>query len=574
MTDESVLTSKIRSLNGKDYGACQDLLGKYDYQNQFKLIVHKIPKDPYAPPPTGIYRIQVSRSDKQIINYNIDSRIKKIAFTDFLARKFYDASKLTSSRNRGTGYSGAITIDKPGQAILERNSVVLSERYIEVRCFIGIPARGRKVNSMIAEEMFLKELPKIVSKSLFKKNIEQEELDRHIHTAEDAEFLRKELDRLNLVAFISNNSILPRKSSMSNQPMEKRNVVPFKSPSSLEVELKLPNAGFIKGMGIPKGITLITGGGYHGKSTLLSTLESSVYNHIPGDGREKCVSLYESVKIRAYSGRNVTKTDISTFINDLPFGKNTKSFSSNNASGSTSQAASIIEAVEVGARVLLMDEDTCATNFMNRDQKIKKLIKKEDEPITTYIDKVEKLFSEKSVSTILALGGVGDYFDVSDLVIQMKNYQPIDETDRAHKISSSSSYKPEKIESGFAFCDRFPLPETIVSKNRAGKYNLKARGLNRIHFGLESIDLNDLEQIIEISQTKALCYALEYSKKYMNNNTCLREVVDKVIKDINKSGLDVICNNINGNFSFFREFELAFVLNRLNGFDLKQKINN
>ena len=256
---------------------------------------------------------------------------------------------------------------------------------------------------MIAEEMFLKELPKIVSKSLFKKNIEQEELERHIHTAEDAEFLRKELDRLSLVAFISNNSILPRKSSMSNQPMEKRNVVPFKSPPSLEVELKLPNAGFTKGMGIPKGITLITGGGYHGKSTLLSTLESSVYNHIPGDGREKCVSLYESVKVRAYSGRNITKTDISTFINDLPFGKNTKSFSSNNASGSTSQAASIIEAVEVGARVLLMDEDTCATNFMNRDQKIKKLIKKEDEPITTYIDKVEKLFSDKSVSTILAL---------------------------------------------------------------------------------------------------------------------------------------------------------------------------
>lgn len=574
MLDDNILISKLKSLNGRDYGACQDLLGEYDFQNKFKLIIHKIPKDPYAPPHTGVYRIQVSRVNKQIIDYNIDSRIKKRAFTDFLARKFYDASKLISLKNRGTGYSGAITIDKPGQVILERNSVVISDKYIEVRCFIGIPARGRKVNSRVAEKMFLEELPKIVLQSLYKKNIELKELETHIHTAEDAEFLRNELDALGLVAFVSNGSILPRKSSQSDQPMETSRVVLFKSPPSLEVALELPNAGLTKGMGIPKGITLITGGGYHGKSTLLSTLESSVYNHIPGDGREKCVSLYESVKVRAYSGRNIIKTDISTFINNLPLGKDTKSFSSNNASGSTSQAASIIEAVEVGARVLFMDEDTCATNFMNRDQKIKKLIKKEDEPITTYIDKVGQLFSEKSVSTILALGGVGDYFDVSDLVIKMKNYQPIDETNRAHEISNSSLYEPEKIDSGFDFYDRCPLPETITSKNTRGKYNLKAKGLNRIHFGLENIDLKDVEQIIELSQTKALCYGLEYSKKYMNNETTLREVVSQVIKDINQSGLDVICNNINGNFSFFREFELAFVLNRLNGFDLEQKVNN
>ena len=573
MLDDNILINKIRFLDGRDYGACQDLIGEYVFKNKFKLIIHKIPKDPFAPPHTGVYRIQVSRSNKKIINYNIDSRIKKIAFTDFLARKFYEASKLISQKNRGTGYSGFITIDKPGQAILERNSVVLSDKYIEVRCFVGIPARGRKVNSVVAMEMFIEELPKIVSKSLFKKNIDNVELDKHIHTAEDAEFLRKKLQKLELVAFISNNSILPRQSSSSDQPLDSREVVPFKSPPSLEVELKLPNAGTIKGMGIPKGITLITGGGYHGKSTLLSTIESSVYNHIPGDGREKCVSLYETVKVRAYSGRNITKTDISTFINNLPFGKDTESFSSINASGSTSQAASIIEAVEIGAKALLMDEDTCATNFMNRDHKIKKLIKEEDEPITTYIDMVGKLFLDKDVSTILALGGVGDYFDVSDLVIQMKNYQAFDETERAHKIASSDIRIPEIIEDGISFYDRCPLPETIISKNRVGKENLKARGVNRIHFGLENIDLKDIEQIIEISQTKALCYGLAYSKKYMNDKTSLREVVKQVIKDINQDGLDVICNNINGNFSFFREFELAFVLNRLNGFDLKQKIN-
>tara|TARA_B100000029_G_scaffold411184_2_gene413442 strand:+ start:185 stop:1915 length:1731 start_codon:yes stop_codon:yes gene_type:complete len=576
MFDDNVLIDKIRSLDGRDYGACQGLLGEYDFSNRFKLIIHKIPKDPYAPPHTGVYRIQLSRSNKQIINYNINSRIKRIAFTDYLSRKFYKSSRHIASKNRGTGYSGIITIDQPGQAILERNSVVVSDRYIEVRCFLGIPARGRKINSKVAEKMFIEELPEIVSVSFDKKNIEFKDLERHIHTAEDAEFLRNRLEDLGLVSFVANGSILPRKSSQSDKPMESGKIVYFQSPSSLEVEIQLPNAGRIKGMGIPKGITLITGGGYHGKSTLLETLESAVYNHVPGDGREQCVSLLESVKVRAYSGRNITKTNISSFINNLPLGKDTESFSSNNASGSTSQAASIIEAIEVDAKVLFMDEDTCATNFMNRDKKMKKLIKDRDEPITTFIDKVDQIFIEKNVSTILALGGVGDYFDVSHLVIQMKNYQPIDETKRAHEISNFFSNKKEPVSSHDLFClsDRCPLPDTIVPKNKSGRFSLKARGLNKIQFGKENIDLKDVEQIIEFSQTRALCYALEYSKRYMDNETCLRDVIKQVINDINETGLDIISNNVNGNFAYFRGFELAFTLNRFSGFDVKQKVNN
>ena len=573
MFNEQTLKEKIESLNGRDYGACQSLKGQYEFPKKIRLIIHRIPKDPYAPPHTGIYRVQVERKNSDIINFKTDSKITQIAFSDFLARNFFNACKKISKGSRGTGFSGVITIEKPGQCILQRNSVTINKDIIEVRCFLGIPAKGRKIQSKITEEMFLSELPEIIEASLFKKNVNIENLNNHIHTAVDSEFLRRKLDRRGLIAFIANNSSLPRESGTSDLPMNHQEVVPFLSPPSLEVELKLPHAGCIKGMGIPKGITLITGGGYHGKSTLLDTLEFGVYNHIPGDGREQCVSIPNAVKTRAYSGRNIIKTDISLFIKNLPLKKDTTSFSSNNASGSTSQAASIIEAIEIGAEVLLMDEDTCATNFMNRDKKMQQLIKKEDEPITAYIDKVSQLYADDKVSTVLVLGGVGDYFDVSNLVIQMKNYMPIDVTKEAHKISTTVFNGREKEDEGYIFkvTDRIPIAESIISQNHNGKVSMFAKEINKVHFGKDNIDLTDMEQIVELSQTKAISYTLEYSKKYMNNENTLREVVDKVVSDIEEFGIDVISKNISGNFASFRKFELAFTFNRLKSFDIFQK---
>ena len=573
MFNEQTLKEKIESLNGRDYGACQSLKGQYEFPKKIRLIIHRIPKDPYAPPHTGIYRVQVEREHSDIINFKTDSKITQIAFSDFLARSFFNSCKKISKGSRGTGFSGVITIEKPGQCILQRNSVIINKDIIEVRCFLGIPAKGRKIQSKITEEMFLSELPEIIEASLFKKNVNIENLNNHIHTAVDSEFLRRKLDKRGLIAFIANNSSLPRESGTSDLPMNHQEVVPFLSPPSLEVELKLPHAGCIKGMGIPKGITLITGGGYHGKSTLLDTLEFGVYNHIPGDGREQCVSIPNVVKTRAYSGRNIIKTDISLFIKNLPLKKDTTSFSSNNASGSTSQAASIIEAIEIGAEVLLMDEDTCATNFMNRDKKMQQLIKKEDEPITAFIDKVSQLYADDKVSTILVLGGVGDYFDVSNLVIQMKNYMPIDVTKEAHKISTTVSNGREKEDEGYIFkvTDRIPIAESIISQNHNGKVSMFAKEINKVHFGKDNIDLTDMEQIVELSQTKAISCALEYSKKYMNNENTLREVVDKVVSDIEEFGIDVISKNISGNFASFRKFELAFTFNRLKSFDIFKK---
>ena len=572
MLNTNILKQKLSSIDDQDYASYQSLLNTYDF-DLFKLIIQQIPKDPYAPPHTGIYRIQVHRNDNRIINLIINSKVQKIAFADFLARHFFDASQRISKGIRGTGYSGIITINQPGQSILERNSVVITDELIEVRCFLGLPADGRKIISEIAEQMLFSELPDIVNESLLNKNIDHKALHRHIEVAEDAEFLRNKLDSLGLIAFIANNSILPRESGTSDKPMSGKTAIPFATPENLMKEINLPHAGRIKGMGIPKGVTLITGGGYHGKSTLLSTLEAGIYNHIPGDGREQCVSIAQTAKIRAYNGRYIVKTDISPFIKNLPFNKDTTSFSTENASGSTSQAANIMEAIEAGTGVLLMDEDTCATNFMIRDSKMQQLVNKEDEPITTFIDKVKQLYLEKNISTVLVLGGVGDYFDVSDQVIQMINYKPFDVTSKAHKIANMFPAKRKVEDEAYPFHirERIPVSKSINPLNEHGKFSIYAKEVHRLNFGKHVIDLTDLEQLMELSQTKALGYALEYSKKYMDNKSTLHEVVLRVIKDIDENGIDVISDKISGHFAWFRGLELAFTLNRLRGFDVIQQ---
>ena len=566
------IRGKLRSLNGRDYGAYQSLLGPYAYPH-FRLFIDRIPKDPYAPPHTGIYRVQVPRDYIEIPEGLEQSKIRETAFCDFLARRFFQKSSSLSEGRRGTGYSGIITIAEPGQAILRRSSVAVCDDCIEVRLFAGLPAGGRRIKSDVAEEMLLEELPRIVEQALFKENIDSTELGRHLATAEDADYLRKKLESQDLIAFIADGAVLPRKSGTSDMPLALESAVALRSPEHLRVEFQLPHAGRIQGMGIPGGITLIVGGGYHGKSTLLEAIEQGIYNHIPGDGREQCVSLYQTVKVRAHSGRSVEKVDISTFIKNLPANKDTTAFSTENASGSTSQAASIQEAVEMGARVLLMDEDTCATNFMIRDRKMQQLVRKDDEPITTYIDKAGQLFSEKGISSILVLGGAGDYFEIADTVIQMTGYRPFDVTEKAREIAGMSPAKRTVEDEGCPVTprERILMPGCIDPYNEYHKKSVYAREVHTIHFGKTIIDLTDVEQLIELSQTKAVIQSLLYVNRYIDGKKTLHEIIDMIMREIDANGLDVIDEKISGHYAEFRGLELACAINRLRGVKMMQK---
>ena len=430
---------------------------------------------------------------------------------------------------------------------------------------MGLPAYGRTIAGLHAAAMFFDELPRIIQASLLYENLDGCALQRHIETAEDADFLRSRLESLDLVAFVADGSVLPRASGINARPLTEGMVVPFKSPKSLRVTIQTPNRGAVSGMGIPEGITLIVGGGYHGKSTLLRALELGVYNHIPGDGRELIVSNPSAMKIRAEDGRRIEKVNISPFITHLPFGKDTKAFSSENASGSTSQAANIIESLEVGATVILVDEDTSATNFMIRDHRMQELVSKEKEPITPFIDKVRQLYVDCGVSTILAIGGSGDYFDVADCVICMIEYTPYDVTEDARKIADKFESKrtPEGGTSFGMINERIPMAESFDPKKGRREVKISCQGVQAIAFGTQTIDLGSIEQLVHVSQTRAIGDAIYYAMRYMDGKRTISEIVSAVMEDMELHGLGIFSRRPVGDYARFREIELTAAINRL-----------
>jgi predicted ABC-class ATPase len=555
------LRAHVRGLDGKDYGAYQSLKGDYQFPD-FEMRIKQIPKDPYAPPHTGIYGVRLSHSYLGIPQSVFRGTVASTGYRDFLARRFADACAEYAHRRRGTGYSGVICIETPGQSVLDRNSVVFTDIGVEVRIFVGLPANGRRINAGVAETMLLVEVPAIVARAF--SQVDPASVTKHIETVEDAEYLRTWLGDNGFVAFLADGAVLPRRSGTSDEPLSEAEAVVLQSPDRLRVVPKLPHAGEVTGMGIPSGVTLIVGGGFHGKSTLLRAIETGIYDHIAGDGRELCVSDGRAVKVRAYSGRVVSAVDISMFVGELPLGKDTRRFSTPNASGSTSQAASIVEALEMGARVLLMDEDTCAANLMVRDAKMQQLVKKEDEPIVVYLERARWLYEEQGVSSIIVLGGIGDYFAVADTVIQMTRYQPHDVSSAATEIANRSpgSRSVESKAPAIPSLTRYCRPSSIDPLNEYGKRSVSAVERNRIRFGQSMIDLTDVEQIVELSQTKAIAEAIQRCAELTDESLPLRELVGRCMSIIDEKGLDGLSSRTSGNLSRFRDIELALALNR------------
>lgn len=567
------LRQLLSRIDGKGYKAYKELEGKSFSFPGFELFFYHVQGDPFAAPSQLAVRMP-----QKMAGFPADlycTRVRSVALGDFITRAFHKNIGEISRGRRGSGKGGAFSIDRPGQEVLERSSVAVSDTHVEVRFFAGLPAAGRRILGREAAEMFLDELPLVVENSLIFKRLPQDALYRHLHTVEDQEAMRAQLAEKGLVAFVADGSILPRRSGVDQRPLDPARAVPFKAPPALAVELACPHRGRVRGMGLPAGVTLIAGGGYHGKSTLLRALERGVYNHIPGDGREGVVADPLALKIRAEDGRRVEKVDISPFIGDLPFGRSTRSFSTEEASGSTSQAANIIEGLEAGARVLLMDEDTSATNFMIRDRRMQLLVAKDKEPITPFVDRVRQLYRERGVSTILVIGGSGDYFDVADTVIVMESYLPREATAAARQIASRCP-TGRRSEAGGAFGEvrrRVPLPGSI-DPYKGRRVKISARDEENLLFGSEKIDLRCLEQIVDQSQVRAIGDLIFYAlkEKIIDGKNSLAEIAGRLEAVIEQQGLAVISpyrGQPRGDYARPRPLELVAAINRLRTLEIR-----
>ena len=567
MKGASDLKNLINSIDGRGYKAYKTLEGNYDFDDYILFIDH-VQGDPFASP--SRIRVSMNKNINKIPHELFNEYHKKIAVQDFVARVFNQCINKFGERVMGSGKSGIISISKCPQEILDRTAVIIDKEKIEVRFEIGFPARGRTVLGKELYKILYDFLPNIVENSLKYERLNKEKLTKRVELVCDQQFIRKELKRLNLVAFVGNGSILPRESGISTKPL--KSAKSFISPKELEVEINLPNKGLIKGMGIKKGISLIVGGGYHGKSTLLNALELGVYNHIEGDGREYVITDNSAMKVRAEDGRSIVKDDISLFINNLPNGKNTTKFISENASGSTSQAANIVEAIESDSKLLLIDEDTSATNFMIRDDIMQKLVSNEEEPITPFIELVKGIYEQKQISTIIVVGSSGDYFDIADSVIQMDCYEPKDVTLRANELAKGLILK--RIENNDLSIkidfDRKILKGIIQNGPKGVK--IKTLGTDGISINKEDINLRAVEQIVDKEQVTSIGYIMKWAEdNAIDNNSTLKEVTDKILNRIKEKGLISINNSKGGacNLAMPRRQEIMAAFNRYRKLKIK-----
>ncbi|PTH65913.1 ABC-ATPase domain-containing protein [Staphylococcus arlettae] len=566
MKQAHTLFQTLQSLDGQKYGAYKRLADTYAYDN-FQLAIDHIQADPYAPP--SKVRIIINKVTTGIPEHLVDTKLKRIATSDFLTRNIYnEIHKLT--KQQGKSHS-TIMIDSCGPEILERSAVTITDNNIEVCLEIGLPAKGRKILGTAATHIFKTIVPEIVARALSYKNIDQVAFADQVTLMEDQQYIREFLVQQGYIAFVANGSILPRQSGVSQQPLT--HAVSFTSPATYEQALTLPSGKQLTGMAIPEGITLIVGGGYHGKSTLLEALQRGVYPHIVGDGREYVITRDDAMKIRAEDGRSIAQVNIQPFIDNLPGNKDTTQFTTPNASGSTSQAANVMEALEARSSVLLIDEDTSATNFMIRDDRMQQLIAPEKEPITPFAHKVKPLYDDYQVSTILIVGGSGDYFDVADHVLMMDEYVLQDVTTKAHDIAKNTGVqKPYHHSEHFGtITQRTPLTASFNSKGKDGRFKVKGR--TTILYNKEPIDLAAVEQLVDTSQTNCLALMLAYYQRHLlNDTTTLSQAVRQLYQHIDTHGLAAISpyQGHPGNLALPRPQEFYAALNRYRGLQIAQ----
>ncbi|AXN32994.1 isopentenyl-diphosphate delta-isomerase [Vibrio coralliilyticus] len=485
------LTATLKKIEKQNYRAYQQIKGQYDF-GDYTFFIDYVQADPYA----SASRVRAVRpwslTGLQWLRETSDAY--QVAARDFIARSFAEFAKQENS----------VSIALTGQTVMDSTSVLFTDEGIELRFRVNLPAEGRSVLGKKTNNILTFHLPKFIRRATLERELDKEALVHHCQIVEDQEFIRSKLDEYNLLAFVGNGSVLPRVAGNCDLPM--KDAVALTAPESLQVTIATPNQGDITGLGIRKGITLIVGGGFHGKSTLLNAIERSIYNHIPGDGRERIVTNLNAMKIRAEDGRCVHSLNLSNYINHLPMQRDTEDFTTQDASGSTSQAAWLQESIEAGVQGILIDEDTSATNFMIRDERMQALVSKGDEPITPLVDRIGQLRSELEVSTVIVMGGSGDYLDVADTVIQMHDYQAVDVTEKARQVvKQHPTERNNECESDLSTFRPRSLNRAALQKILAdGKFRVSAKGVDSLRFGKEFTDLSALEQLESSSEINAI----------------------------------------------------------------------
>ena len=559
------LKSLLIRIDGQGYKAYKLLQGEFEYSD-FQLLVDHVQGDPFAEP--SRCRITLPLKSTGLSGHLSSNPTRRVALEDYLGRRFVTAINLFSAGGRGSGRSGEFEIASYAQQVLQRSTVSIESSMLEVRFQIGLPANNRRIDAQQARVMLFDELPAIVASALIEITEQSDIAEQHVNCVEDQQFLRAQLEAYNLIAFIGNGSNLARHSGVDDRPLS--DAIRINAPDLIAVELNLKHRPPVSGLAFPKGVNLIVGGGFHGKSTMLRAIEQGVYDHIPGDGRELVVSDQGCFKLQAEDGRAISGVDIRPFIQNLPGGKDCSFFTTTNASGSSSQAASIIEALSAGVQTLLIDEDTSASNFLIRDQRMQSLVPKDKEPITPLSQRIRQLYDQDAISVVMVMGGSGDYFALADQVVMMDNYQPVDATLRAHELALPPCGAESEIDHIIQSTERIPHKNCLSVLGPSRKPKIKAFGTRLLQFGKEDIPLQSLEQLVDTAQLLSIGYLIEMYHKDKNSlNVDIIVGLERQIEQLKKSGFDSITPYPMGKLAMPRLQELVAVVNRMRMLEIK-----
>ncbi|RTH23361.1 ABC-ATPase domain-containing protein [Thermus scotoductus] len=543
----------LASLEGRPYPFYKDLKGTWRGEGFDLRFVH-VQGDPFATPSVVEVRYPARALEKLRVYRHPTG---KVAVEDFLLRALKARFRHLPFYG-GSGHSGRVFVEVESPKVLRRAGAHLGQEALYLRFRVGLPASGRRILGKEAERLF-----RALGEHLrgFLWELDGRALVSQVQQVEDFAYIQESLPQRGLVAFVGDGAILPRESGVSQKPL--RGAVPFQSPPSLRVSFRVPHKGEVVGMGLPQGVTLITGGGFHGKTTLLEALIHGVYPHIPGDGREWVVAHALAQRVQSEDGRSVKGVDLRPFVHDLPLGQDTSFFSTEDASGSTSLAAAILEALELGARVLLLDEDTSATNLLVRDARMQALVQRET--LTPLLDRVQD-FKARGISLILVVGGVGDYLDLADTVLLLEEYRPREATLEANAIAQAHPTGRAFGESRYplAVASRAPLPESFDPR-RGRKARVKGRGLRELVYGEEVVDLSALD-LFENAQVRALGAWFQRLWRQADGKTPLRKLVEAVPGGIE----DLFSLEEAPEVAEVRPLELGAAVNRLRGLEVRR----
>ena len=562
----------LKKIDHKGYPAYKDTKGLYKF-DEYILDIEHVQGDPFASP--SKIKLIVEGKNANIPRNLMDKTYKKIALQDYLLRQFGRRLLKASFTAHGSGKSGLMSVSRCGQEILERSGCEIKEDdgTVIVRMEIGFPANGRTINSGELIKILFSLLPEAVESELLFRNMDKAKIEKIAELAENQNYIRSELKKLDLVAFVADGSVLPRETGVSQKPM--KNAVLFKTPESMKVTFELPNGNKLSGMGIKKGVTLIVGGGYHGKSTLLEALERGVYNHIENDGREYVITDETAVKLRAEDGRSITGTDISMFIKNLPNKVDTTCFYTEDASGSTSQAANVVEAIEAGSKTFLIDEDTSATNFMIRDALMQLVVAKDKEPITPYIDRIRELYHQFGISTILVAGSSGAYFKKADTIIQMDEYIAYDITknakEQADKFENNDCNEEQVNKAQMPSFHRMMQPNKSFCDDRT---KIRVNDVGSVSVNKNTIDMRAVEQLVDSEQLRTLGYICKYvHEKMFNGRITLQEAVERISSEFEKIGFVTVCGkSVPCDLAMPRKQEIFACLNRCRNVKINDRV--